>query len=223
MILIVDDERDLREILIFNLTRAGFETIEAASAEEAGELITAHQGIELILLDVMMGGKSGFEFAAIIRAKGLKIPIIFLTALGEQSDLLKGFAVGGDDYIAKPFSVAEVIARVKAVLARSSVEAAKKITIGDIVIDAEAKSVAVSGRELQLTKTEYGLLYILASKGQKTFSREELLDKVWGSDVFVAHRTVDVHITRLRKKLEGSTVAITSRSGYGYWLSVNDG
>lgn len=223
MILIVDDERDLREILVFNLARAGFETIEGSSAEEALELISTHSNIELILLDVMMGGKSGFECAQIIRAQGSRTPIIFLTALGEQSDLLNGFSVGGDDYITKPFSVAEVVARVKAVLARSSVGVAKTITIGDIVIDTESKSVTMASRELQLTKTEYGLLYILASKSPKTFSREELLNRVWGSDVFVEQRTVDVHITRLRKKLEHSSVAITSRSGYGYGLSVNEG
>ncbi len=220
-ILIVDDERDLREILAFNLSRAGFETYEAASAEEALPLIIESRDIQLILLDVMMSGKSGFELATILREQGIKMPIIFLTALDQEMDLLKGFSVGGDDYIAKPFSVAEVVARVKAVLSRSSVEVRKEIAVGDILIEIDHKSVKIAGEEITLTRTEFGLLSILATKPQKTFSREELLDKVWGSDVYVEPRTVDVHITRLRKKIEDSNVSIISRSGYGYSLNIN--
>lgn len=222
-VLIVDDERDLREIIAFNLLRAGYDTMEAASAEEALALLGRKENdIELILLDVMMGGMSGFEMASELRNQGNKTPIIFLTALSQEMDLLKGFSVGGDDYISKPFSVAEVVARVKAVLTRSTTDVAKNIKIGSILIDVEQKSVEIEGDVIQLTKTEFGLLYILANRPQKTFTREELLDKVWGDDVFVESRTVDVHITRLRKKIKGSDVSIVSRSGYGYSLSVNE-
>lgn len=222
-ILIVDDERDLREIMAFNLLRAGFDTMEAGSAEEAMPIMCSRDnGVELILLDVMMGGMSGFEFAEALREKGIETPVIFLTALSQEMDLLKGFSVGGDDYIAKPFSVAEVVARVKAVLSRTMQQSSKEIKVGNITIDVEQKSVEILGTVIQLTKTEFGLLYILANRPQKTFSREELLDKVWGDDVFVESRTVDVHITRLRKKIKDSDVSIVSRSGYGYSLNAND-
>ncbi len=228
-ILIVDDERDLREILSFNLSREGYTTLQAASAEEADSILRnaleTDNPVELILLDVMMGKKSGFQWATELREDGVQTPIIFLTALDTQDNLLKGFSVGADDYISKPFSVAEVLARVCAVLARSSTSgggyetaAADRICIGDIAIDLEAKSVEICGEVVKLTKTEFQLLELLAKKPEKTYSREELLDKVWGIDVFVESRTVDVHIARLRKKIEGSGVAISSKSGYGYSL-----
>ncbi len=197
--------------------------MEAGSAEEAMPIMCSRDnGVELILLDVMMGGMSGFEFAEALREKGIETPVIFLTALSQEMDLLKGFSVGGDDYIAKPFSVAEVVARVKAVLSRTMQQSSKEIKVGNITIDVEQKSVEILGTVIQLTKTEFGLLYILANRPQKTFSREELLDKVWGDDVFVESRTVDVHITRLRKKIKDSDVSIVSRSGYGYSLNAND-
>lgn len=218
-ILIVDDERDLREILAFNLSRIGFRTLEAASAEEAGEVIREGEAVDLILLDVMMGRQNGFEFAQSLKEKGYTIPIIFLTALDTEDDLLRGFSIGADDYIAKPFSIAEVQARVKAVLARSVGESHKIVRVGNIAIDEEAKSVTIAENQIMLTKTEFQLLLILAKKPSKTFSREELLSKVWGADVFVEARTVDVHIARLRKKIESADVQIISRSGYGYSLS----
>ncbi len=218
-ILIVDDERDLREILAFNLSRIGFRTLEAASAEEAGELVSDGEAIDLILLDVMMERQNGFEFAQSLKEKGYTIPIIFLTALDTEDDLLRGFSIGADDYIAKPFSIAEVQARVKAVLARSGGENNKIVKVGNIAIDEEAKSVTIAESQIMLTKTEFQLLLILAKKPSKTFSRDELLSKVWGADVFVEARTVDVHIARLRKKIESADVQIISRSGYGYSLS----
>ncbi len=218
-ILIVDDERDLREILAFNLSRIGFRTLEAASAEEAGELVSDGEAIDLILLDVMMERQNGFEFAQSLKEKGYTIPIIFLTALDTEDDLLRGFSIGADDYIAKPFSIAEVQARVKAVLARSSGESHKVVKVGNIAIDEDAKNVTIAEKQIMLTKTEFQLLLILAKKPSKTFSRDELLSKVWGADVFVEARTVDVHIARLRKKIESADVQIISRSGYGYSLS----
>lgn len=219
MILIVDDERDLREILAFNLSRNGFRTIEASSAEEADAIIKEGTDVQLILLDVMMGGRSGFEFAADLRERGECVPIIFLTALDTENDILRGFKLGADDYIAKPFSVAEVLARVNAVMARTAQVKTETLFFADIQIDMESKVARINGREVCLTKTEFALLRILVDRPSKTFSREELLDKVWGGGVFVESRTVDVHIARLRKKIEASTVQIISRSGYGYSLS----
>ncbi len=219
-ILVVDDERDLREILGFNLSRIGYNTIEATSAEEAGEIIDGGAPVELILLDVMMGKMNGFEFAELLKSKGVNIPIIFLTALDTEGDLLKGFSIGADDYISKPFSIAEVQARVKAVLSRTSqAEVSSTLKVGNITIDQEAKSVMIGEEQILLTKTEFQLLLMLASKPSKTFSREELLNKVWGTDVFVEARTVDVHIARLRKKIDSADAQIVSRSGYGYSLS----
>ncbi|MFI3287343.1 MAG: response regulator transcription factor [Rikenellaceae bacterium] len=219
-ILIVDDERDLREILAFNLSRVGYTTIEAASAEEAATIVESGAPIKLILLDVMMGKMNGFEFAELLKSKDIDIPVIFLTALDTEGDLLKGFSLGADDYISKPFSIAEVQARVKAVLSRSGQEEAiSTIKVGNVTIDQEAKSVMIDSNQILLTKTEFQLLLMLSQKPSKTFSREELLNKVWGTDVYVEPRTVDVHIARLRKKIEGADVQIISRSGYGYSLS----
>ncbi len=217
-ILIVDDERDLREILAFNLSRLGYVTLEAASAFEAEGVIKSEVKVDLILLDVMMGEKSGFEFASELKTKGVAVPIIFLTALDTESDLLKGFSLGADDYIAKPFSIAEVQARVNAVLLRTSEKSNPIISIGDITLDTEAKTVKIGTEDVQLTKTEFKLLLLMAKKPEKSFSREELLSKVWGNDVYVESRTVDVHIARLRKKIESSELQIISRSGYGYSL-----
>ncbi len=217
-ILVVDDERDLREIIAFNLSRSGYTTLEAASAEEAGEIVESGVAIDLILLDVMMGAQNGFEFADALRQRGVETPIIFLTALDTEDNLLKGFSLGADDYISKPFSIAEVQARVKAVMLRSGSEPDTTISVGDITLDIESKNVKVAGTDVQLTKTEFQLLLLMAKKPEKSFSREELLSKVWGSDVFVESRTVDVHIARLRKKIEKSDLQIVSRSGYGYSL-----
>lgn len=222
MILIVDDERDLREILAFNLSRSGYQTLEAASAEEADALIAEGVDVQLILLDVMMGGRNGFEFAADLRERGECVPIIFLTALDTEGDVLRGFKLGADDYISKPFSVAEVLARVSAVLARTATVKVEKLAFADIELNLDSKTVRIKGSEVCLTKTEFALLRILVDRPTKTFSREELLDKVWGRDVFVESRTVDVHIARLRKKIESSAVQIVSRSGYGYSLSAEN-
>lgn len=222
MILIVDDERDLREILAFNLSRAGHQTIEAASAEEADAILRDGMVVDLILLDVMMGGRNGFEFASDLRQRGVVTPIVFLTALDTESDLLHGFKLGADDYIAKPFSVAEVLARVSAVLTRTGAGKGRTLCYADIEVDVESKTVKITDGDVCLTKTEFALLSILIDRPTKTFSREELLDKVWGRDVYVEPRTVDVHITRLRKKIERSIAHIVSRSGYGYSLIIDN-
>lgn len=217
-ILIVDDEADLLDILAYNLTKNGYEIDTATSGEEALEITEKNKDTYmLILLDVMMSGLNGFETAGKLRERGDKTPIIFLTALDNETDLLRGFSAGADDYISKPFSVKEVVARVKAVVARSP-KKSEILTIENLNIDKTTKSVTVDGESVNLTKTEYMLLTTLAGEPGRIFSREELMDRVWGDGCFVEVRTVDVHITRLRKKLSAAGDLIVNRSGYGYCI-----
>lgn len=218
-ILVVDDEPDLREILEVNLEAAGYEVTTAASAEEAlGKL---GEKTDLILLDVMLGGMSGFAMARKMRREMHDpTPIIFLTAKDTETDLLTGFSSGGDDYVAKPFSIHEVLARVAAVIRRTAGAghdgAAQHISVGGIEILPERKSVVAGGEELALTPREYGILTMLAAQPGRVFSREEILKKVWPDDTCVLPRTVDVHITRLRAKLGELGQQIHNRQGYGY-------
>jgi DNA-binding response OmpR family regulator len=211
-ILVVDDEPDICEILRFNLEAAGYVVNTACSAEEAMSMNLGD--VDLLLLDVMMPGMSGYEMA-----QRVDVPIIFLTAKGEEEDKLEGFRLGADDYITKPFSVREVMARVKAVLCRrESVEADKpKILQHEgLVIDLSHKSVKVDGEAVALTKTEFELLVLLLSHRGKVFSRQQILDSVWPQDVIVTDRTVDVNVTRMRKKIGRYANLIVSRQGFGY-------
>lgn len=216
-ILVVDDEPDLREILQCNLENAGYLVDTAASAEEA--LSTLRPDHALILLDVMLGGMSGFRMAEKLR-KELKnpVPIIFLTAKNEENDLLTGFSAGGDDYIAKPFSLHEVLARIKAVLRRTTAQVAPKseLTVGNITIDYTRKLVRVEGQDVRLSPKEFGILSLLASSPGRVFSREEILAEVWRGESYVLDRTVDVHIARVRRKLGEYAFRISNRQGYGY-------
>lgn len=216
-ILVVDDEPDLREILQCNLENAGYLVDTAASAEEA--LATLRPDHALILLDVMLGGMSGFRMAEKLR-KELKnpVPIIFLTAKNEENDLLTGFSAGGDDYIAKPFSLHEVLARIKAVLRRTTAQTAPKseLTVGNITIDYTRKLVRVEGQDVRLSPKEFGILSLLASSPGRVFSREEILAEVWRGESYVLDRTVDVHIARVRRKLGEYAGRISNRQGYGY-------
>ncbi|MEG1573560.1 MAG: response regulator transcription factor [Bacteroidales bacterium] len=217
-ILIVDDEVDLLDILAYNLTKNGYEIDTATSGEEALEITKNNKDrYMLILLDVMMGGINGFETAAKLHENGITTPVIFLTALDNETDLLRGFSAGADDYISKPFSIKEVVARVKAVIARSPKKDEIQ-TIENINIDKTTKNITVDGKSVNLTKTEYMLLTTLAEERGRIFSREELMDRVWGDGCFVEIRTVDVHITRLRKKLSLAGDIIINRSGYGYCI-----
>lgn len=217
-ILVVDDELDLREILQFNLENAGFVVDTAASAEEALEVLTPQH--QLILLDVMMGGMSGFELAKKLRQEcNNSTPIIFLTAKDKEDDLLRGFSVGGDDYISKPFSLQEVLARVRAVLRRVrdvAPTAENPAEHHDIYVDYAKKLVYVGGEEVHLSRKEFGILCMLLEHPTQVFSREEILDYVWQGESCVLGRTVDVHITRLRKKLGDIGLRIVNRQGYGY-------
>jgi two-component system, OmpR family, alkaline phosphatase synthesis response regulator PhoP len=221
-ILVIDDEEDLCEILQFNLEGEGFEVDIAYSAEEA--LKKNLKPYQLILLDVMMGKISGFKLAKMIRQEmKLTVPILFITARDGENNTLTGFSLGADDYIVKPFSVREVIARVKAVLQRAEIgqgHAEKKIKTGALELDLERKKLTVEGRPVLLTKKEFEILYLLMDNNERIYSRDEILDRVWSYDVVVSRRTVDVHITRLRKKLGEHGKMISSRPGYGYFLDV---
>lgn len=223
-ILIVDDEADIREILQFNLENAGFVVDCASSAEEALDMLGPEHG--LILLDVMMGGMSGFSMAKVLREeKKNQIPIIFLTAKTAENDLLTGFSSGGDDYIPKPFSIHEVIARVRAVLRRvAPVEAPlpQMLECGKLKIDLEGKLVYVDGEKVVFSKKEFEVLSLLASHSGKIFSREDLINELWKDAPYVLDRTVDVHIARIRSKLGSCKNYLTNRSGYGYIFNPAD-
>ena len=222
-ILVVDDEEDLCEILQFNLESEGFAVDIANSAEEALKIISADY--QLVLLDVMMEGMSGFKMAEKVRKElHLNVPIIFLTAKDTENDMLTGFNLGADDYIPKPFSIKEVSARVKAVLKRSGnadiPEIKRIVEAGDLLIDLTTKNVTLNGKSILLTKKEFEILSTMAQSPGRIFSREDFLSKVWNDDGYVLERTVDVHITRLRKKLGDFGKHIINRSGYGYCFEL---
>ena len=218
----VDDEQDLCEILQFNLNAAGYQADVAFSAEEA-----VSKGIEqydLLLLDVMMPGLSGFELAQRLKTdeKTAHIPIIFITAKDAEDDTLRGFGLGADDYVTKPFSVREVVARVNAVLRRRPTPSPSpregRMTCDGLVVDTISKTVTIDDARVELTRTEFDLLALLLDHRGQVFSRQELLDRVWPDDVIVTERTVDVNITRLRKKLGGYASCILTRQGFGYYF-----
>lgn len=217
-ILLVDDDRNISEILEFNLKSEGFQVKTVRSAEEA--LKQPISDFDLILLDIMMGGMSGLKMAENLRSKNIAIPIIFLTAKDTENDMLTGFSVGGDDYISKPFSIKEVLARVKAVLKRNSetIRMAEKdelFEIGLFTIDFNLKELFIADKKISLTKTEFELFALLAQNPENIFSRENIINHAW-ANTYVNERTVDVHITRLRKKLGIYGDVLTNRSGYGY-------
>ena len=217
-ILIVDDEEDLCEILQFNLEGDGFETEVAYSAEEA--LKKDMGSFDLILLDVMMGEMSGFKLAKLLRKeRELSIPIIFITAKTAEDELLTGFSLGGDDYITKPFSVKEVVVRVKAVLKRGSLldrPEQSLIIVDDLELNLKKRKLKIDNKAVELTRKEFEILVLLLKSEGYIMSREEILDRVWDEDVVVSKRTIDVHITHLRKKLGSYGKYITNKQGYGY-------
>ena len=236
-ILIVDDEEDICMILSYSLQKAGYEVLVAHSAEEAlanYELRIKNYEVDLILLDIMMGEMSGLEMANHLRLDNVQSdnlpPIIFLTALSDEDTVLQGFQLGADDYISKPFRIAEVLARVAAVLRRTAEQGAKNqeprpisndcIVFEGIVVNKADMSLKVDGETVVMTRKEIELLcYLLTHRGQ-ILSREHLLKNVWDSNGFVLERTVDVHITHLRKKLGQYGKRIVTKSGYGYMFSV---
>ena len=223
-ILVVDDEEDLCEILKFNLETEGYKVVTANSAEEA---LTLDVGsFDLLLLDVMMGGMSGFAMARKLKADDstANIPIIFLTARDTENDTLTGFNLGADDYISKPFSIREVLVRIRAVPRRSAEVQGQKphavIRYQGLELNLNKKTVSIDGTDVPFTKTEFELLKLLLEERGRVFSRQELIDRVWPKDVLVLDRTVDVNITRLRKKIGRFAKCIVTRLGFGYYFDA---
>lgn len=220
-ILVVDDEQDLLEILKFNLEMEGYEVSTAQSAEDA--LLMDIASFNLLLLDVMMGGMSGFAMARKLKDNPATahVPVIFLTARDTENDTLTGFNLGADDYIAKPFSIREVLVRVRAVLRRTATDndadQPHVLSYQGIVMNMDNKTVTVDGNDVPFTKTEFELLHLLLSERGRVFSRQELIDRVWPKDVLVLNRTVDVNITRMRKKIGNYAKCIVTRLGFGYY------
>ena len=218
-ILVVDDEEDLCEILKFNLEMEGYFVDTANSAEEALKLdLTKYN---LLLLDVMMGSISGFKMARMMKENKstANIPIIFVTAKDTENDTLTGFNLGADDYVSKPFSLREVIMRVKAVLRRTANTQGKgetELTYKGLSINIPQKRTCIDGVETSRTKKEFEILLLLLQNKGRVFSREDILNKVWNDEAYVLDRTIDVNITRLRKKLGEYGKNIVTRLGYGY-------
>jgi phosphate regulon transcriptional regulator PhoB len=233
-ILVVDDEKDIVELVSYNLKKEGFSVEAAYDGETALQKI--NKGMhDLIVLDLMLPGMQGLELCRTIRDNPatLHIPIVMLTAKGEEVDKVIGLEMGADDYIAKPFSPRELVARVRAVLRRADLRKVPQaevvpsegniLTIRDVVIDKEKYTVSVGARPIKLSATEFKLLLYLCERPNKIYNREHLLDVVWGDDVFVEPRTVDVHIRRLRTKLEddpNNPKYIKTMRGIGYFFEV---
>lgn len=223
-ILVVDDEQDLCEILKFNLETDGYTVEMANSAEEALEMNI--ESFNLLLLDVMMGGMSGFALAKQLKAEPATkdIPIIFLTARDTENDTVTGFNLGADDYISKPFSIREVLVRVRAVLRRTAehngVPQSNVISYQGLELNLDKKTVSIDGEDIPFTKTEFEILHILLDEKGRVFSRQELIDRIWPKDVLVLDRTVDVNITRLRKKIGRFSKCIVTRLGFGYYFDA---
>lgn len=218
-ILVVDDEEDLCEILKYNLEMEGYTVDTANSAEEALKLNLTHY--RLLLLDVMMGEISGFKMASLLKKNPdtAQIPIIFITAKDTENDTLTGFNLGADDYISKPFSLKEVSARVRAVLRRTStVQSLTEdvLQYRGLTLNLPQKKVTIDGEETSLTKKEFEILALLLQHPGRVFSREDILNRVWNDEVYVLDRTIDVNITRLRKKMGTYGKQIVTRLGYGY-------
>lgn len=224
-VLLVEDEPEIREMLCFALERAGYNTVEAATAEEALRRLDGPLP-SLVIIDWMLPGISGIELARTLRRDELtqELPLIMLTARGEEADKLKSFDSGIDDYITKPFSPRELIARVKALLRRSGTPGDGVIEADGIALDTQSHRVRVDGEPIHVGPTEFRLLEFLLKHPDRAFDRSQLLDRVWGRSVYVEERTVDVHILRLRKVLQpyGRDRYIQTVRGVGYRFSPRD-
>lgn len=222
--MVVDDEQDLCEILKFNLETDGYAVETASSAEEALQMGVSD--FDLLLLDVMMGGMSGFALAKKLKADAATadIPIIFLTARDTENDTVTGFNLGADDYISKPFSIREVLVRVRAVLRRTAEQSGAQqhnvICYQGLELNLDKKTVSIDGEDIPFTKTEFEILHLLLDEKGRVFSRQELIDRIWPKDVLVLDRTVDVNMTRLRKKIGRFSKCIVTRLGFGYYFDA---
>ena len=221
-ILIVEDEPAIREMLAMTLEQGGYEAVEASNVEEAQGLI-GNEPLVLVLLDWMLPDQSGVEFARRLKRDELTrhLPIIMLTARSEEEDKVRGLEAGADDYITKPFSNRELLARIKAVIRRATPEAGEEVLqAGGLALDPVSHRVTAGGDEVELGPTEFRLLRFFMGYPERVFSRSQLLDRVWGGNVYVEERTVDVHIRRLRKALEpfqlDSMVQTVRGTGYRF-------
>jgi len=223
-ILVVEDEDAIREMLVMVLEQADLNVTAAASAEEALQSL-AENRVDLLVLDWMLPGISGVELARRLkREPGFKdMPIILLTARGEEEDKIRGLEIGADDYVTKPFSPKELIARIKAVMRRSGkLSETGQLSVGDLILDAEQHRLTINGKTLDVSPTEFRLMQFFMTHPDKVYSRTHLLDQVWGRSVYIEERTVDVHIRRLRKLLaefEREDLIQTVR-GFGYRFSM---
>jgi two-component system, OmpR family, phosphate regulon response regulator PhoB len=222
-VLIVDDESDIREVIRFTLESAGFRVLEAGHAEEARRIMSTER-LDLILLDWMLPGRSGLELAQQLKqnSKSRALPIIMVSARGEEEDRVRGLDTGADDYVTKPFSPRELVARINAVLRRAQPgEGAEVVEIGGLAIDHVSHRVNADGKRIDIAPTEYRLLHFFMTHADRAFTRSQLLDQVWGDQVYVEERTVDVHVRRLRKALEptGHDRLLQTVRGVGYRLS----
>ncbi|MDB5173840.1 MAG: response regulator with CheY-like receiver domain and winged-helix DNA-binding domain [Phycisphaerales bacterium] len=218
-ILVIDDEKDLIDLVRYNLEKEGYDVIAASDGQAGLDVATRHRP-DLVVLDLMMPGIDGLQVCQRLRAdqKVGRIPVIMLTAKATEADRIVGLELGADDYITKPFSPREVVARVKAVLRRASAqqEAPQIIRTGDLVIDLQGHEVTSRGQRVTLTATEFKILQFLASRPGRVFSRDEILDAALGNDAAVFDRTVDVHITAIRRKLGSGAEQIETVRGFGY-------
>ncbi len=224
-ILVVEDEAPIREMIVFHLSRAGFEVDEAADCRQARELLADHRP-DLAIIDWMLPDMSGLELTRSLKRDSTfeDLAVIMLTARAEEQDKVSGLEGGADDYITKPFSSRELVARINAVLRRSGVAGDDIVSVGDLELDVAGHRVSVGGAEVQLGPTEYRLLKFLMTHPERVYSRGQLLDRVWGANVYVEERTVDVHIRRLRKALSARNAEgfIQTVRGAGYRFSSRD-
>ena len=224
-ILVVEDEKDIREMLVFSLEKAGYLTLQAATSEKALSLLQEETIPDLLLVDWMLPGASGIELTRRVKKSSQfgDLPVIILTARGEEDDRIKGLDAGADDYVIKPFSPRELMARIRAVLRRTDPGIAEEqvIELGKIKLDVASHRVSADGQTVKLGPTEYKLLLYFLEHPERVFSRDQLLDAVWGHQVIVEERTVDVHIRRLRKALDphGIEHYVQTVRGAGYRFS----
>jgi two-component system phosphate regulon response regulator PhoB len=223
-ILVVEDEDAIRGMLMMVIEQAGFKSIAAADAEEAQKILN-DVSPDLILLDWMLPGISGVEWARRLKKEPAyrDLPIILLTARGEEEDKVRGLEIGADDYITKPFSPKELVARVRAVLRRSGkMQGLAQIVLGDLVLDTEQHRLAIGDKQLEVSPTEFRLMQFFMTHPDKVYSRTQLLDQVWGRSVYIEERTIDVHIRRLRKILgeHGREDWVQTVRGFGYRFSL---